>query len=82
MAFWVLKAKRSRTDLASVVRAGRQATWGTKRPPKRWKPGDGVFLWQSSPVLEMLGFGTIVDIPDRDRHDESRFEVEYAADSA
>ena len=81
MAFWVLKAKKARTDLSRELAPGRIQTWRTRRPPKAWKPTDGVFLWQSSPVLELRGIGTIVNIPDRDG-DEATFDVRYESQPA
>ena len=76
MSFWLIKARRSRTDLSVEMAPGRVQRWRTRRPPRRWKPTDGVFLWQAAPDLQLRGIGTIVDIPDP-VGGESFFDVRY-----
>lgn len=76
MAFWVVKARRSRTDLRNAVRPREAQRWVTARPPRAWKPTDHVFCWQSAPDLAVLGLGTIVDIPDRTGA-KAAFDVRY-----
>ncbi len=60
----MVKARKARTDLSQVLVPSQVQRWRTRKPPRARKPTDGVFLWQSAPVLELMGVGTIVDIPD------------------
>lgn len=76
MSFWLIKARRSRTDLTMEMATGRVQRWRTRRPPRGWKPTDGVFLWQAAPDLQLRGVGTIVDIPDP-VDGEAFFDVRY-----
>jgi len=75
VAFWILKAKPKRFDIAEQVRAGAVVEWQTKRPPRGWKPTDGVFLWQASPALEVRGYGTITEVARPDPDGTTRFSV-------
>ena len=79
MTFWIVKARAKRTDLSTIQR-GQAQRWRTKRPPRGWKPTDGVLLWQAAPHLELRGIGTIVDIPDRD-DDTAYFDIHYDSDA-
>jgi hypothetical protein len=79
VAFWVVKAKPSRANLLEIVRRGPVGDWLTNRPPRTWKPTDWVFLWQAAPVLELRGFGTIVDVARPDAQGVTRFQIRYEA---
>jgi DNA polymerase III delta prime subunit len=83
-AAWVVRHMLSRRNLRAEVRRGRRSTWtATQRSSREWlqdaEPGDLVFLYQASPVREVLGLGRMVAAP-TPLGEETRFEVEFLTD--
>ncbi|HYH98904.1 AAA family ATPase [Hyalangium sp.] len=83
-AAWVVRHMLSRRNLRAEVRRGRRSTWtATQRSSREWlqdaEPGDLVFLYQASPVREVLGLGRMVAAP-APVGEETRFEVEFLTD--
>ncbi len=81
---WVVRHMLSRRNLRSELRKGRRSTWtATQRGSREWlrdaEPGDLVFLYQASPVREVLGLGRLVGEP-TPVGEETRFEVEFLTD--
>lgn len=74
---WIVKATWDRIDrLVPHV----TATWGTKKPPKGWNPGDRLYFWQGSPKLRIESIGVLVDVelPEH-KGEEARFLVRYVS---
>ncbi|WP_224247629.1 AAA family ATPase [Hyalangium gracile] len=81
---WVVRNMLSRRNLRTELRRGRRSTWtATQRSSREWlqdaEPGDLVFLYQASPVREVLGLGRLVAAP-VPVGEETRFEVEFLTD--
>jgi len=81
---WVVRHMLSRRNLRAEIRRGRRGTWtATQRGSREWlrdaEPGDLVFLYQASPVREVLGLGKLVGEPVQ-VGEEARFEVEFLTD--
>ncbi|MBN1206347.1 MAG: EVE domain-containing protein [Myxococcaceae bacterium] len=76
---WIVRF--SRRNLRAEVRRGRRSIWAaTQRSSREWlqdaEPGDLVFLYQASPLREVLGLGRLVAAP-APIGEETRFEVEF-----
>ncbi|MDY7230272.1 AAA family ATPase [Hyalangium rubrum] len=81
---WVVRNMLSRRNLRSEVRRGRRSSWtATQRSSREWlqdaEPGDLIFLYQASPVREVLGLGRLVGEP-ASVGEETRFEIEFLTD--
>ncbi len=76
--YWVIKGKRARNDLRSMLGPRRLQQWVTARPPKGWLPGDRVLFWEAAPHSRIVGAGEIVLVTDEPEDDgEYRFNVSY-----
>jgi hypothetical protein len=81
---WVVRYMLSRRNLRAEIRRGQRSTWPARqRSSREWlqdaEPGDLVFLYQGSPVREVLGLGRLVAVPVQ-VGEETRFEVEFLTD--
>jgi hypothetical protein len=81
---WVVRNTPARRNLSAELRRGRRSIWtATQRSSREWlqeaEPGDLVFLYQASPVREVLGLGRLVGTP-VPVGEETRFEVEFLTD--
>jgi predicted RNA-binding protein with PUA-like domain len=51
--------------------------WVTRKPPRDWSEGDGVFFWKSAPALRLVGLGRIESVHPRNEIGESWFDLRY-----
>ncbi|MDC0712339.1 AAA family ATPase [Stigmatella sp. ncwal1] len=81
---WVVRNMLSKRNFRAEIRRGRRSTWtALQRGSREWlrdaEPGDLVFLYQASPVREVLGLGKLASEP-ASVGEETRFEVEFLTD--
>jgi 5-methylcytosine-specific restriction enzyme A len=56
--YWVVRGKPDQNGDFDFIKQGESDEWRTKRPPsKKWKIGDRLFVWASSPRLELISLG-------------------------
>jgi ASCH domain-containing protein len=77
MRFWVVKGKPSRNDLQNMLSAGGRERWSTKKPPRDWADGDGVFIWEAAPALRVIGLACLVGIRPPNSEGTTFFELMY-----
>jgi hypothetical protein len=77
MRFWIVKGNPARNDLDTMLAPGRVEPWVTRRPPRDWATGDGVFFWKSAPALRLLGLGRIEATRAPNAGGESWFDLRY-----
>lgn len=78
MRFWIVKGRPSRNDLSEMLAPGKIEPWVTRKPPRDWAAGDGVFFWKSAPALELVGLGRIHALPGADEEGNTWFHLRYA----
>lgn len=64
--YWVIKARPgkgpTRNDLQKMLKENREDTWRTKKAiPKSLEYGDVMFIWASSPQLELVGVASYIE---------------------
>ena len=77
MRFWIVKGNPSRNDLDKMLVAGKVEDWVTRKPPRKWAAGDGVFFWKSSPALRLVGLGRIDGLRGADATGQTWFDLRY-----
>jgi hypothetical protein len=77
MRFWVVKGRPSRNDLREMLAPGRVEPWVTRRPPRAWEPGDGVFVWEAAPRLRVVGLAEVKEVHARNDGGETFFDLTY-----
>jgi superfamily I DNA/RNA helicase len=60
-----------------MLEPGKVEPWVTRRPPRAWAAGDGVFFWKSAPALQLVGLGSIEAVRAPDTNGESWFDLLY-----
>jgi hypothetical protein len=58
-SFWIVKGNRRMNDLDADLEPGVTQTWITKKPPTALAPGDGAFMWKSSPDRCLVGLAEV-----------------------
>lgn len=74
MQYWVLKVSPKSNDLADVFRHG-TASWYSHQRPKLL-PGDRVFMWVTSPRLNIQGLAVATDAPPRRDPKKTRWLID------
>jgi hypothetical protein len=46
MRFWIIKGNPARNDLDTMLVPDEVEPWVTRKPPRDWAAGDGVFFWK------------------------------------
>ena len=77
MRFWIVKGRPSRNDLQAAMSPGRAERWVTRRPPRDWAVGDGVFLWEAAPALRLLGLGRVTATRTPNPKGDTFFDLTY-----
>jgi predicted RNA-binding protein with PUA-like domain len=77
MRFWIVKGKPSLNDLSTMLEPGIVEPWVTRKPPREWAAGDGIFFWKSAPALCILGLGRITAVHAPDENGASWFDLLY-----
>jgi hypothetical protein len=78
--FWLVKfdPNDDDNDPDEFFHRGTLTTWRVTRPPKNWANGDGVFFWEMSPTLAVVGIGEFQwPLPEKDWRGRTRFEVKH-----
>ena len=74
--FWVVKGRPGRNDLEGWLLPGHADWWVTRRPPRGWSPGDGVFVWEGAPKSRIVGLARVSRIRPP-KKGTSDFRLEY-----
>jgi predicted RNA-binding protein with PUA-like domain len=77
MRFWIVKGNPSRNDLDTMLAPGKVEPWVTRKPPRDWAAGDGIFFWKSAPALRLVGLGRIESVRGIDDDGNSWFDLRY-----
>jgi predicted RNA-binding protein with PUA-like domain len=77
MRFWIVKGNPSRNDLDTMLAPGKIEPWVTRKPPRDWASGDGIFFWKSAPALRLVGLGRIESVHAPDDSGNSWFDLRY-----
>jgi len=77
MRFWIVKGNPSRNNLDKMLVVGKVEDWVTRKPPRDWAVGDGVFFWKGAPALRLVGLGRIDALRGADANGETWFDLLY-----
>jgi len=75
--FWIVKGRPSRNDLDEMLAPGRTQRWVTRKPPRTWAAGDGVFFWKGAPALRLVGMGQLKKPNAKDAAGNAYFVLTY-----
>jgi hypothetical protein len=79
--FWVIKASPKENILPTLLVKNKEDTWHTKREiPGNLSYGDTMFVWATSPQLELIGVAAFVrtlSAPNLGRGDTREFLLQY-----
>jgi predicted RNA-binding protein with PUA-like domain len=77
MRFWIIKGNPARNDLDTMLVPGQLEPWVTRKPPRDWAEGDGLFFWKSAPALRLVGLGRIESVRPRNAGGDTWFDLRY-----
>lgn len=57
MNYWMVRGSPAENGDFSFIKPGSRGQWRTKLPPRKWKHGDRLLFWASSPRRELIALG-------------------------
>jgi hypothetical protein len=77
MHFWIVKGNPRQNDLDEMLVPSKKERWVTRKPPREWTKGDGIFFWKSAPALCLVGIGSVFKVREKDDNGDAYFDVLY-----